>query len=449
MAGIAGIARPGVRKEVEMMLSSINHRGRSYRHIIEKDGITAGIIWNEHEDSSVKGSLEKGEIGYTSGPGHYIKGIISDGQIRLYRDELGVAPLYYGKDRSGNLCFASEVKGLLKVTDNVLELAPGHSIDNTGPAAFYKLEKGNYLDQDPEKTAKELHEILNKAVSECIRSDEAGSWLSGGLDSSAICALAAGKVRKLKTFTAGIKGAPDLKYAGEMAQFLKSEHHEIIVTVDDLIKALPAVIYHLESFDALLVRSSMTNYLVAKLASEHISEVFSGEGGDELFAGYEYLKTIPVSSLEDELLKITGSLHNTALQRVDRSASAHGITAHVIFADPEVIKFAFTIPVRYKIFRNTEKWILRKALEGLLPDEILKRPKAKFWEGAGIKDLVSEYASEKITDNDFRKERKLTDELILNTKEELFYYRIFREQFGMDMDLSWIGRTKGSPTEIS
>ncbi len=447
MAGIAGITGSDARKEVELMLGSINHRGKYHRHIIEKDGITAGIIWNEHEDESVKRSLERGEIGYMSGPGHYIKGIVAGGQIRFYRDELGVAPFYYGKDRSGRLCFASEVKGLLKVTDDILELAPGHSIDNSGTAAFYKLETGKYLEQDPEKTAKELQKILKKAVSECIRSDEAGSWLSGGLDSSAICALAAGEVRKLKTFTAGIKGAPDLKYAGEMAHFLRSEHHEVIVTVDDLIKALPDVIYHLESFDALLVRSSITNYLVAKLASEHTSEVFSGEGGDELFAGYEYLKTIPVTSLEDELIKITGGLHNTALQRVDRSASAHGITAHVVFADPEVVSFAFKIPVRYKIFGSTEKWILRKALEGLLPDEILKRPKAKFWEGAGIKDLVSDYASEKITDNDFRKERKLTDELILNTKEELFYYRIFREQFGKDMDLSWIGRTKGSPTD--
>ncbi len=448
MAGIAGIAKNGAQKELEMMLGTINYRGRSGKQIVEKDGITAGIIWNEHEDAGIREFLEKGEIGYRYGPGHYVRGIITNGQIRIYRDELGVAPLYYGKDRSGNMCFASEVKSLLKVTDNILEVAPAHYLDASGLTKFFALETGKYFNRDPKEMASELREHLEKAISQCIRSEEAGSWLSGGLDSSSICALAARQVRKLKTFTAGMKDAPDMKYAREMAQFLRSEHHEIVVTVDDLIKVLPEVIYHLESFDALLVRSSMTNYLVAKLSSDHIGEVFSGEGGDELFAGYEYLKSIPIPSLEDELVRITGSLHNTALQRVDRCSAAYGITAHVIFANPDVVRSAFMIPVRYKIFENTEKWILRRALDGLLPEEILNRPKAKFWEGAGIQDLISEYASERITDSDFRKERILSDRLILNSKEELYYYRIFRDHFGSNTDLSWMGRTKGSPMEL-
>jgi asparagine synthase (glutamine-hydrolysing) len=448
MAGIAGIARNGAVKEVGMMLEAINYRGRSGRHIIDKDGITAGVIWNEHEDARIRESLQNGEIGYSNGPGHYVRAIITNGQIRIYRDELGVAPLYYGKDKSGSLSFASEVKSLLKVTDNINELPPGYSVDTSGASMFYKLKKGKYFEQDPEKIAKGLLKIITEAVMECISSEEAGSWLSGGLDSSSICALAARKVKKLKTFTAGIKDAPDIKYAREMAQFIRSEHHEIVVTVDDLIKVLPEVIYHLESFDALLVRSSLTNYLVAKLSSEHTNEVFSGEGGDELFAGYDYLKSIPLSSLEDELVKITGNLHNTALQRVDRCASANGITAHVIFANPDVVKFAFMIPVRYKILENTEKWILRRALDGLLPEEILNRPKAKFWEGAGIKDLISDYASGHITDRDFMKERTLSNGLILNTKEELFYYRLFSDHFGNHTDLSWMGRTKGSPVEL-
>lgn len=449
MAGIAGIARHGAAKEVEMMLGEINYRGRSRRHITEKNGITAGIIWNEHEDAFVKRSLENGEIGYNCGPGHYVRETIAGGKIRIYRDELGVAPLYYGKERSGSLCFASEVKSLLKVTHDVNEVPPGHYLDTAGLTSFYKIDTGKYLEKDPVQTATELQEYLRTAVAKCIRSEEAGSWLSGGLDSSSICALAAKQVRKLKTFTAGLKNAPDIKFAREMAQFLRSEHHEIVVSVEDLIRVLPEVIYHLESFDALLVRSSITNYLVAKLSSDHIDEVFSGEGGDELFAGYDYLKSVPLSSLEEELIKITGNLHNTALQRVDRCSAAHGITAHVIFANPDVVRFAFMIPARFKIFENTEKWILRKAMDGLLPEGVLNRPKAKFWEGAGIKDLISDYASEHITDSDFRKERILSDGWILNTKEELFYYRIFRDHFRTADDLRWMGRTKGSPIEVS
>jgi asparagine synthase (glutamine-hydrolysing) len=335
------------------------------------------------------------------------------------------------------------------VTNDVNEVPPGHYLDTAGLTSFYKIDTGKYLEKDPVQTATELQEYLRTAVAKCIRSEEAGSWLSGGLDSSSICALAAKQVRKLKTFTAGLKNAPDIKFAREMAQFLRSEHHEIVVSVEDLIRVLPEVIYHLESFDALLVRSSITNYLVAKLSSDHIDEVFSGEGGDELFAGYDYLKSVPLSSLEEELIKITGNLHNTALQRVDRCSAAHGITAHVIFANPDVVRFAFMIPARFKIFENTEKWILRKAMDGLLPEGVLNRPKAKFWEGAGIKDLISDYASEHITDSDFRKERILSDGWILNTKEELFYYRIFRDHFRTADDLRWMGRTKGSPIEVS
>jgi len=222
MAGIAGIAKNGAQKELEMMLGTINYRGRSGKQIVEKDGITAGIIWNEHEDAGIREFLEKGEIGYRYGPGHYVRGIITNGQIRIYRDELGVAPLYYGKDRSGNMCFASEVKSLLKVTDNILEVAPAHYLDASGLTKFFALETGKYFNRDPKEMASELREHLEKAISQCIRSEEAGSWLSGGLDSSSICALAARQVRKLKTFTAGMKDAPDMKYAREMAQFLRS-----------------------------------------------------------------------------------------------------------------------------------------------------------------------------------------------------------------------------------
>jgi asparagine synthase (glutamine-hydrolysing) len=137
-------------------------------------------------------------------------------------------------------------------------------------------------------------------------------------------------------------------------------------------------------------------------------------------------------------------MHNTALQRVDRSASAFGTTAHVIFADPEVFEFALRIPKELKLNDGVEKWILRKAMDGLLPESILTRTKAKFLEGAGVGTLISEYASEKISDSDFKTERKLRNGWILNTKEELLYYRIFKDHFGEQDQLSWMGRTKGT-----
>jgi len=121
--------------------------------------------------------------------------------------------------------------------------------------------------------------------------------------------------------------------------------------------------------------------------------------------------------------------------------------AHTIFTEPEIVEFAFSIPVEYKIRDATGKWILRKAMEGHLPDKVINRQKAKFWEGTGVGELMSEHASGEITDAEFKYERLLPGGFIINSKEELYYYRIFRDHFGPDIDLSWMGRTKGSPVE--
>jgi asparagine synthase (glutamine-hydrolysing) len=445
MAGIAGIARKGAEKEVSEMLDKIHNRGKTGRTVFEMEGTTVGVNWYSSEKEIIRSYLDVNKIGYDNGPGHCVWAKPDNGKFVLHRDELGVAPLYLGVDANANKYFASEVKSLLPACQYVEEVPPGNNYDRDKTVRYYELKEGRLLNEKPEKIAERLRKHLEDAVTTSIRSENTGAWLSGGLDSSVISALGSRHVKRLHTFSTGINGAPDLEYARETAKFIKSTHHEVTVTLDDLIKVLPEVIFNLESFDALLVRSSITNYIVAKRAGEFVTEVFSGEGGDELFAGYEYLKSISMSDLGAELIKITNNLHNTALQRVDRSASANGTVAHVIFTSPEVVKFAFTIPVKYKMFNSTEKWILRKAMEGYLPDGVLKRPKAKFWEGAGVMELISEYANNQITDNEFRVERRLSNGWILNTKEELYYYRIFKDYFGPDINLNWMGRTEGSP----
>lgn len=445
MAGIAGIAKKDAVRSVSEMLDKMHHRGRAGRLVFETGGVTLGVVWNESESAIVKSELALNRVGYNNGPGHLARAEVHKGTLHMYRDELGVAPLYYGRDGQGNICFSSEVKALLPLTPAITELPPGKNFDGYKLISYFKLNPGPLSDENPDVMARRLRRHLDEAVDVCIRSENIGSWLSGGLDSSTICALAAAHLKKLKTFAAGLKGAPDLEFAREVAHHVRAEHHEVIITEDAMIRSLPKVIYHLESFDALLVRSSITNFLVAERASDHVSQVFSGEGGDELFAGYEYLKSIPETDIEAELVKITCNLHNTALQRVDRSASAHGTIAHVIFANPDVVRFAFTIPVRYKIKNNIEKWILRRAMKGALPDRIIDRPKVKFWEGAGVKDIISVYADKQIKDSAFQKERRLPNGWIINTKEELLYYRIFKDHFGKDINLSWMGRTERSP----
>ena len=446
MAGIAGINKSGQTELVGRMLDTIRHRGAEGRRVFETDGATFGIVWTKPQEHTVERFEREKAVADHAESGHLAKASIADGELVLKRDSLGVAPLYYGTREGGALCFASEVKALLSSCTGIGQVPAGCELRGSEQKSYFSLELKEPLSDDAGTIAEELARRLVESVEKRITlGGRVGSWLSGGLDSSAIAALAAPRVEKLHTFAAGVEGAPDLKYARMVADFIGSEHFEVIPSFDDLLEALPDVIYHLESFDALLVRSSITNYLVAKKAAEHVDAVFSGEGGDELFAGYDYLKSIDPGELPAELIDITGRLQNTALQRVDRSASAHGTVAHVAFLDPDVVDYALRIPVEYKLRDGVEKWILRRALDGKLPEEVLNRKKAKFWQGAGVKELVSDYAEKQISDSDFSRERTLPNGWELNTKEELLYNRVFKEHFGDLEDLSWMGRTKGAP----
>ncbi|MDH4209759.1 MAG: asparagine synthase-related protein, partial [Anaerolineae bacterium] len=152
--------------------------------------------------------------------------------------------------------------------------------------------------------------------------------------------------------------------------------------------------------------------------------------------------------LPDELVDITRRLHNTALQRVDRCSSSHGLVAKTAFLDRDVVEFALQIPSSMKLYDNEiEKWILRRAMDGLLPNEVLNRTKSKFWEGAGVGELLAAHSEEAISDAEFASQRKLPTGEVLNTKEELSYHRVFHEQFGEAVDPSLVGRTKGAPVE--
>jgi len=453
--------RAGEQEQVARMLGKITHRGQAGSKVLESHGVTLGAVWPETQAVQTPPTLRQ----QAAWDGHrpplpepaalrrrrepFALAAATRHGLFLARDLLGVRPLYYGCTPDGALCFASEVKALLEVTRDVQEFPPGSWYNShNGFAPFSTVQRRPPPSQDTDDIAHGLLLHLEQAVCQRIHSTELGCWLSGGLDSSVIAALARPHVQKLHTFAAGLPGAPDLEFAQQVADFVGAAHHQVVLSLDDLLAALPKVIYHLESFDALLVRSSVTNYLVSRRAAEYVGAVFSGEGADELFAGYSYMKQLDADQIAAELVDSTHRLHNTALQRVDRSASAHGLVAFLPFLDPEVVEYALAIPTALKLRREgavVEKWILRYALIDRLPDAVLWRRKAKFWQGAGVGDLLAQYADERIDDDAFRRERALPGGAMLNTKEELLYYRIFREHFGPLADLSWVGRTQGAP----
>lgn len=462
MSGIVGVCRTGESDLVEKMLAKIGHRGPGGQKVMARKGGVLGVVYrkgarppflNRPRCSAVWDGRFSRDLDRVETDTPLALAAVKDGKVMLVRDGLGISPLYYGKV-DGTLVFASEVKALVGIANRIREFPPGYKyITGEGFQQFFGLKPVETWPLPKEEAAYRLRKALEQAVSDYIKDQtEVGSLLSGGLDSSTLAALARRRVDRLHTFACGMEGASDLEYAREVADYIGSIHHEAVYSVKDLWRALPDVIYHLESFDALLIRSAVTHYLVSKVVSDYVPAAFSGEGGDELFAGYDYYKEMEPETLNEELIESINRLHNTALQRVDRSAAAFGTEAYVGFLAPPVVKLAVRIPVEYKLYQKAdeepvEKWILRKAVEDLLPEDVLWRPKVKFWEGAGVEDQIAAYAEAQISDADFRNERRLPDGSYLNTKEELFYYRIFKEHFGSLTDLDFVGRTKGAPCE--
>ncbi|MGR3433394.1 MAG: asparagine synthase (glutamine-hydrolyzing) [Shimia sp.] len=320
------------------------------------------------------------------------------------RDPLGIKPLYMARMGEG-VAFASELKAFDGIdVDGIEAVPPGHLYDSkTGWRQWYRIAPGAADPVgDPAQMATELRFVLENAVAKWMVADvEVGSFLSGGLDSSIIAALAqAERTRQglgpLKTFSVGTEGAPDLMAARQVAEHLGTDHREYAFTADDLARALPHVIYHLESADVDLVRSAIPTLFAARLARKEVKAVLTGEGADELFAGYtyhhEYVDT--PRALADELTRSLGAMHNINLQRVDRVTMSESLEARTPFLDRDLIDFAQTIPAAFKLCRTdpaapestgatTEKWILRKAVADLLPHDLVWRKKAQFDEGSG------------------------------------------------------------------
>jgi len=366
--------------------------------------------------------------------------------MMLARDPLGIKPLYYGRC-GGAFLAASELKAFPPM-DELHVLRAGHAVFAGGTPWRFALPfppERPVLDLPLPDVLTEIRRRLEYAVIKRLMSDvPVGVYLSGGLDSSLVAALMRPHTVDLHSFTAGMEGAPDLEMAREVAGQLETNHHELIYTADDVENVLPEVIRHLESFDAPLVRSAVPMYFVSKLARKHVKVVLTGEGADELFAGYEYLKTFDQGmELRQELWKIIERLQDTNLQRADRMTMAHGIEGRVPFLDLGLLRFVSRLPLDLIAPREDrpEKWLLREACKGILPPEILARKKMKFSVGAGSASVMAERIHSGMTAEEFEQERQTAAKQGLRSPEELYYYRIWREVMGPHFAPSLVGRT--------
>ncbi len=326
--------------------------------------------------------------------------VMQDGdRLIAGRDPLGIKPLYVGHDE-GAILLASEIKALAPFTDRIRAVPPGSLIDTAGGSRrYYALPPAEPRFRDLDEAVAALRHTVEASVVKRLRSDvPLGCLLSGGLDSSIVCAVARQHLPELHTFAVGLEGSEDLRAARRVADHLGTIHHELVVDPESVLEELPRVVAHLESFDQDLVRSAVPCWLVSRLAARHVKVILTGEGADELFAGYRYHRDYADrSELALELRRSLEAMHDVNLQRVDRMTMAHGLEARVPFLDRDLVALAMRLPVGWKLFsegeRRIEKWILRKAFADLLPEEIAWRDKSQFDQGSGFADLLERLAT--------------------------------------------------------
>ena len=380
--------------------------------------------------------------------------VISDGDhLFAARDLLGIKTLFYGR-KNGALCLASELKSLLAVTEDVNEFPPGHFMDEKGQlTSFASLPQSppQQSKDDPEIAAAAIADIIDRSVRSRVDfSVPTGSLLSGGIDSSVIATLASrllreksGKDASLKTFAMGVGESQDIINARLVADSIQSDHCELIVDLDHMLAVLPEVIYYLESFDPSLVRSSVSNFLISKYAREKgIDILLSGEGGDEIFCGYQYLKQFPLEDLFARQMECLGFLHNNASLRLDRMNHCNGVRVVAPLISGELLRYTMTLPPEYKQRpekdRRIGKWIFRKAFAPMLPPEVAWRKKQEFSQGSGSADVLPAHFEKLISDDELAKAQSKYP--MIRSKEELRYFNLFIDNFGDGRAVDTVGQ---------
>jgi asparagine synthase (glutamine-hydrolysing) len=376
------------------------------------------------------------------------------GRYLIARDPMGVMPLYTGRDEHGSFYVASELKALAGICRTIEDFPPGHYLDSAvgHPVRYYQPA---WRDYDVAAKARvdldALRISLERAVERQLMCDVPyGVLLSGGLDSSLVSALAQRHSKQriedgglspawwpqLHSFAIGLDGSPDLAAARTAAKAIGTIHHELHFTVQEGLDALSDVIFHIETFDVTTIRASTPMYLMARrIKSMGIKMVFTGEGSDEIFGGYLYFHKAPnAREFHEENVRKLDMLYKFDCLRANKSMAAWGLEARVPFLDREFLDVAMSFDAADKMVaaeRPIEKWVLRKAFEGLLPDSILWRQKEQFSDGVGYSwiDGLKAHAEGAVGDDQLARAHFRFPVNTPRTKEAYLYRSIFEQHF--------------------
>ena len=391
----------------------------------------------------------------------------------IARDPIGVIPLYIGHDKDGTVYAASELKALEGQCEEYKPFPPGHylcSMDVTANSPlttvnrqlptvnFHRWYERDWMQydgmqwatSDRKEAVQMVKEGLMAAVKRQLMSDVPyGVLLSGGLDSSVVSAIAKLYAAKrietndkhdawwpqLHSFAVGLKGAPDLAKAQEVAKHIGTVHHEVNYTVQEGLDAIRDVIYYTETYDVTTVRASTPMYLLARvIRSMGIKMVLSGEGADEIFGGYLYFHKAPdAKAFHEETVRKLKKLHFYDCLRANKSLMAWGIEGRVPFLDKEFLDVAMRIDPVLKMCpgKTIEKAVVREGFADLLPESVAWRQKEQFSDGVGYSwiDTLKKVTAEAVSDEqmDHAAERFPINPPLC--KEEYYYRSIFEEHF--------------------
>jgi asparagine synthase (glutamine-hydrolysing) len=324
-------------------------------------------------------------------------------KIFVARDPVGIRPLFMLQQKQ-RIMFASEPCVLQHLTtepENIVPFLPGTVMCfdiNANPMTCITMKNRTLIIpfqptiHNIDDAVKNTREIVEKVVRCRLITDRpVACFLSGGVDSSAIAALVAKySTERIHTFSIGLAGSTDLVFARQVAQHINSIHCEIVKTEQEFLNAIPEVIRAIQSYDVTTVRASTPMYLLSKYISQNtdFKVIFSGEGPDEVCGSYMYFHASPdpLTSAE-ECRRLVRDMHYFDVLRSDRSTASWGLEVRVPFLAVDFIRNYWSIDPCLRVpQQGIEKYILRRAVEDLLPYSVTWRPKEAFSDGVSAKE---------------------------------------------------------------